>query len=337
MKGFNATIFAYGATGSGKTHTVIGSEQDPGIILRTVKGLLDYPGQFVDQPAPVTQVPEIQMSFLELYNNRAFDLLEPKATDISIRDDNGLQTHCPDLARVVIESNHQFSERFRLARNERITAPTRLNDQSSRSHAILILYIRYSDGTNIFRCATLSAIKLLSFFGRFFTLVSSSGKLNIIDLAGNEDNRKSGNCGSRMTESCQINSSLFHLSNVSRPCLEPRELHYKPPLPPPPSQNRWPLPSSVPSLRCLPVHLFSETRRTALSSTLERAVLRPLIVFPRCRACMASLSPLVSGHQRHQRREPARALPRQQAHPPPRRLPRIPPASPRPLPAALPP
>ncbi len=98
--------------------------------------------------------PEIEMSFMELYNNRAFDLLEPKGHEISIRDEHGsggLQTHCPELARVLIESNEQFIDRFRLARNERITAPTRLNDQSSRSHAMLILYIRFSDGSNIFR------------------------------------------------------------------------------------------------------------------------------------------------------------------------------------------
>ena len=89
---------------------------------------------------------------MELYNNRAFDLLEPKGHEISIRDDHGgSQTHCPELARVPIDSYEQFISRFRLARNERITAPTKLNDQSSRSHAMLILYVRFSDGTNIFR------------------------------------------------------------------------------------------------------------------------------------------------------------------------------------------
>jgi kinesin family member 22 len=218
LKGYNATIFAYGATGSGKTHTVIGTENDPGIILRTVKGLLDSPSQFVARGSPAPSL-EIQMSFLELYNNRAFDLLEPKGNEISIRDDHGSQTHCPDLARVTIVSNEQFSERFRLARNERITAPTRLNDQSSRSHAMLILYIQYSDGTNIFRCAP--ARRCLPFRNRSSPSPLRSGKLNIIDLAGNEDNRKSGNCGSRMVESCQINTSLFSLSNVCHPYRAP--------------------------------------------------------------------------------------------------------------------
>jgi hypothetical protein len=156
LKGFNATIFAYGATGSGKTHTVIGTETDPGIILRTVRALLEAPGQFftghlTGQESQTVQ-PEIEMSFMELYNNRAFDLLEPKGHEISIRDDHGgSQTHCPELARVPIDSYEQFISRFRLARNERITAPTKLNDQSSRSHAMLILYVRFSDGTNIFR------------------------------------------------------------------------------------------------------------------------------------------------------------------------------------------
>ena len=156
MRGFNATIFAYGATGSGKTHTVIGTESDPGIILRTVRALLEAPGQFFTEQSTghenqISQ-PEIEMSFMELYNNRVFDLLEPKGHEISVRDDHGgSQAQCPDLARVPIESNEQFIDRFRLARNERITAPTKLNDQSSRSHAMLILYIRFSDGSNIFR------------------------------------------------------------------------------------------------------------------------------------------------------------------------------------------
>ena len=158
LKGFDANIFAYGAKGSGKTHTVIGTESDPGIILRTVRALLEardqfLAGQLTGHEKQIVQS-EIEMSFMELYKNSAVacDLLGPKGHEISIRGNHkGLKTPCPELVRVPIESNEQFIDRFRLASKERTTAHAMFSHQSIPSHAVLILYIRFSDGSNIFR------------------------------------------------------------------------------------------------------------------------------------------------------------------------------------------
>ena len=119
-----------------------------------MRALLEAPSQFFtgqNEEENRNVQPELQMSFMELYNDSAFDLLEPKGREIRIDDFVGPQAQDPDLARVLIESNEQFTERFRQARNGRTTAPTRLKEHSSPSHAMLILYIRYADGSNIFR------------------------------------------------------------------------------------------------------------------------------------------------------------------------------------------
>ena len=303
MKGYNATIFAYGATGSGKTHTVLGTENDPGIILRTVKGLLDCPDQFLDRGSQLAQAPVIQMSFLELYNNRAFDLLEPKGNEISIRDDHGLQTHCPDLARITISSNEQFSERFRLARNERITAPTRLNDQSSRSHAMLILYIQYSDGTSIFRCICANICPHSATLTHLFSPIPAAAS-----------STSSTSPATRTTASpATAARGWWRAARSTRPSSASATCGRALPEPPRrPSSGPSPLVSARPQAASLP---------PAPPPPLPR---HPL---PACRGVVSPTPTppypprLCAGDQRHQRGQPARAVPGQQAHPPPRRLP----------------
>ncbi len=156
VKGFNATIFAYGATGSGKSHTIIGSDKDPGIIPRSVRALLEGPSVFLCGNIPErarhsVQLQDLQVSFMEIYNNKVTDLLGNKDRDLSIREDQDLQVHCPDLTKIKVESMQNFLDIFGAAKNARSTAATNLNDQSSRSHAMLMLHSRYSDGVNMFR------------------------------------------------------------------------------------------------------------------------------------------------------------------------------------------
>ncbi|CAN1769900.1 Kinesin-like protein KIN-10B [Linum perenne] len=172
--GCNATVFAYGATGSGKTYTMQGSEELPGLMPLAMSNVLSR-GSRIGSSA--------EISYYEVYLDRCYDLLEQNETEISILEDKDGKIHVKGLSQVSVSSMQEFQEVF---------SRGSLNDVSSRSHGVLVITVStpLEDGSSI------------------------SGKLNLIDLAGNEDNRKTFNEGIRLLESAKINQSLFALSNV---------------------------------------------------------------------------------------------------------------------------
>ncbi|XP_010654285.1 kinesin-like protein KIN-10B isoform X1 [Vitis vinifera] len=183
--GCNATVFAYGATGSGKTYTMQGTDELPGLMPLTMSAVLTMCWSTASTA---------EMSYYEVYMDRCYDLLEVKAKEIAILDDKDGQIHLKGLSRVPISSMSEFYEVFSHGIQRRKVAHTGLNDVSSRSHGVLVISVSTpcDDG-----------------FGAVVT-----GKLNLIDLAGNEDNRRTCNEGIRLQESAKINQSLFALSNV---------------------------------------------------------------------------------------------------------------------------
>ncbi|KAI4356474.1 hypothetical protein L6164_000496 [Bauhinia variegata] len=185
FNGCNATVFAYGATGSGKTYTMQGTEEQPGLMPLAVSMVLS-----ICQNTGSTA----HISYYEVYMDRCYDLLKVKAKEISILDDKDGQIHLRGLSQVPITTMSEFQEVFSSGVQRRKVAHTGLNDVSSRSHGVLVISVSTpsSDGT----AATVN------------------GKLNLIDLAGNEDNRRTCNEGIRLQESAKINQSLFALSNV---------------------------------------------------------------------------------------------------------------------------
>jgi len=185
FQGINATIFAYGMTGAGKTHTMQGSTEAPGIIPRVANRIVEL--------AETTQKPtEILVSYLEIYNERVYDLLEPKGDeqDLPIRQANG-EIMIPGLSVKKITTFSAFEQLYKKACKNRTVASNGINNLSSRSHAILSLNVRLTDDVKI-----------------------TTGKINLIDLAGSEDNRYTDNRGQRLTESSNINTSLFVLGKV---------------------------------------------------------------------------------------------------------------------------
>ncbi|KAH7867405.1 hypothetical protein Vadar_032943 [Vaccinium darrowii] len=182
--GCNATVFAYGATGSGKTYTMQGTDEIPGLIplaMSTVLSLCQSTGSIAE------------ISYYEVYMDRCYDLMEVKPQEISVMEDKDGEIHLKGLSRVPVNSMSEFHEAFSCGNQRRKVAHTGLNDVSSRSHGVL-------------------AITVSSPCGEGSGLVT--GKLNLIDLAGNEDNRRTCNEGIRLQESAKINQSLFALSNV---------------------------------------------------------------------------------------------------------------------------
>uniref|UniRef100_A0A671RB17 Kinesin-like protein n=1 Tax=Sinocyclocheilus anshuiensis TaxID=1608454 RepID=A0A671RB17_9TELE len=192
LNGQNASVFAYGPTGAGKTHTMLGSQEQPGIIPRAVKEVF----KLVDVQEKEQDGWEysVGMSYLEIYNEKVLDLLSPGSQDLPIREDKDRNILIPGLTRTPLLSFTDFDTHFIPASLNRTTASTKINQRSSRSHAILLIKVVKSQRGPPHRQQT--------------------GKLYLVDLAGSEDNRRTGNQGIRLKESGAINLSLFTLSKV---------------------------------------------------------------------------------------------------------------------------
>ncbi|KAF3568199.1 hypothetical protein DY000_02019955, partial [Brassica cretica] len=179
FNGFNATVLAFGATGSGKTFTMQGTDELPGLMPLAMSTILSM----CEETASRAEV-----SYYEVYLDRCWDLLEVKATEVAIWEDKDGQVHLKGLSSIPVNSMPEFHDAYSCGVQRRKVAHTGLNDVSSRSHGVLVISVLSEGGV--------------------------TGKINLIDLAGNEDNRRTDNEGIRLQESAKINQSLFALSNV---------------------------------------------------------------------------------------------------------------------------
>ncbi|KAI9297995.1 kinesin-domain-containing protein [Neoconidiobolus thromboides FSU 785] len=195
IKGLDATIFCYGMTGAGKTYTLEGTESDPGLIPKCLRYLFKKRQDFlkINHENEFT----VTMSYMEVYKETVFDLLLPREQQsfggLNIRENSKREIFVADLTHKTVNSINEFLKEFNFACRNRSTASTKLNTRSSRSHAILTINIKIK-----------SSIEKRSYIG----------KLSMIDLAGSEDNRRTGNNLERMAESGAINKSLFVLGQV---------------------------------------------------------------------------------------------------------------------------
>ncbi|OJD12700.1 hypothetical protein AJ78_06751 [Emergomyces pasteurianus Ep9510] len=197
FNGFDVTIFAYGVTGTGKTHTMRGGKSlnDRGVIPRLLSGIYRRSRKIEKDSQGDTKV-DVAMSYYEIYNDKVFDLFEPSekrtAAGLPLRDAGG-KTVVVGLTERPCTSLKEFEVLYDHANVNRSTSATKLNAHSSRSHAIL-------------------CVKLVVITGEQ-THVSVA---SCIDLAGSEDNRRTDNGKERMVESASINKSLFVLAQ----CVE---------------------------------------------------------------------------------------------------------------------
>ncbi|XP_059499238.1 kinesin-like protein KIF22 isoform X1 [Stegostoma tigrinum] len=194
LNGQNASVFAYGPTGAGKTHTMLGSAKQPGVVPRSLLDIFRMVREQRDQLGGPSWSFSVTMSYLEIYQEKVLDLLETKHQDLPIREDQDKNIFIPKLTEQPITSFVEFEQFFLPATQRRTTASTKLNCRSSRSHSVLLIKVVKLQREAPFRQLT--------------------GKLYLIDLAGSEDNRKTGNEGVRLKESGAINTSLFVLSKV---------------------------------------------------------------------------------------------------------------------------
>ncbi|CAO2583344.1 Kinesin-like protein KIF22 [Lemmus lemmus] len=192
LEGQNASVLAYGPTGAGKTHTMLGSPEQPGVIPRALMDLLQLTREESAEGRPWDL--SVTMSYLEIYQEKVLDLLDPASGDLVIREDCRGNILIPGLTQKPIASFSDFEQHFLPASRNRSVGATRLNQRSSRSHAVLLVKVDQRERLAPFR--------------------QREGKLYLIDLAGSEDNRRTGNQGIRLKESGAINSSLFVLGKV---------------------------------------------------------------------------------------------------------------------------
>lgn len=207
LDGYNATVFAYGATGCGKTHTISGTPDDPGVIFLTMKELFERIELLRD-----TKIIELSLSFLEIYNETIRDLLNPDTSckKLVLREDANKKILVSNLSLHKPESVHDVMEMILQGNQNRTSSPTEANATSSRSHAVLQINVmqknRTADLTEEHTFATLS----------------------IIDLAGSERAAATKNRGARLNEGANINKSLLALGNCINALCDPRRRNHIP-------------------------------------------------------------------------------------------------------------
>ena len=197
LDGYNVCIFAYGQTGAGKTHTMQGSDTDPGISFRAVAELFR-----IIQHERTDYKYDVSVTLFEIYMENVRDLMVDPATakdrdghdliKYEIRKgDKGM--YIDQLKQTAVKCQKDVIEVIERGMVNRAVGQTDMNDYSSRSHMLLTIYV---EGTN------------------HATGLKSFGKLHMVDLAGSERLSQSGSTGVRLKEAASINKSLSNLGNV---------------------------------------------------------------------------------------------------------------------------
>nr|XP_006816577.1 PREDICTED: kinesin-like protein KIF18A-like [Saccoglossus kowalevskii] len=198
LNGYNCSVFAYGATGAGKTFTMLGSPESPGVMFNTMVELYKRIDSIKEE-----KTCNIAISYLEVYNENIRDLLNP-GMPLAVREDStkgvvvsGLSLHQPSSAEDLLHM-------LEYGNQNRTQHPTDANAQSSRSHAVFQVFVRQKA-----RTAGLSAdVKV--------------AKMSLIDLAGSERATVTTNRGARFREGANINKSLLALGNCINALANPK-------------------------------------------------------------------------------------------------------------------
>lgn len=204
LDGYNGTVMAYGQTGTGKTFTLgrLGDEDtsNRGIMVRAMEDILA-------DVSPETD--SVSVSYLQLYMETLQDLLDPANDNIPfVEDPKTGDVSVPGATVVEIRNQSSFLELLRLGEAHRFAANTKLNTESSRSHAILMVHVKRS----VVREEVLSGEEgEPSELGRPFRPLIRKSKLVVVDLAGSERIHKSGSEGHLLEEAKSINLSLSAL------------------------------------------------------------------------------------------------------------------------------
>ncbi|MCJ8731080.1 hypothetical protein PDJAM_G00191800 [Pangasius djambal] len=201
MNGYNGTIFAYGQTGSGKTFTMLGpneltdfSDELRGVIPRSFEYLFFLISREVEKSAGAKSF-LCKCSFIEIYNEQVFDLLDSASASLFLREDIKKGVFVEGAVEKYAASAAEAYQVLSMGWRNRRVASTSMNRESSRSHAVFTMTLESKEtGQEVVNIRT--------------------SQLNLVDLAGSERQRDTHAEGSRLKEASSINRSLMCLGQV---------------------------------------------------------------------------------------------------------------------------
>ena len=194
LRGEHSLLFAYGITNAGKTYTIQGNSENPGILPRALQNIFSRAGSVESEDGEIS----ISVSYLEIYNERIYDLFaEPPRNKWETRKVLGLKevkgrVVVNGLKKLRVNNATEALQRAQEGLQNRAVAETSLNADSSRSHSIFTIYVHGLKGNK------------------------RPGRYSIVDLAGSERGDRTNARGSRANEANKINSSLMHLIHCVR-------------------------------------------------------------------------------------------------------------------------
>ena len=182
-------MFAYGATGSGKTHTMVGNQSDPGLMVLSLRDVF----RFIASDGGEKDY-KVECSYTEVYNELVYDLLVPNSPALELREDPERGPMVSGLTHVAVDDENAIFELLRKGNARRKTEETGANAVSSRSHAVLEIWVTRTDRNHYCKAYT-------------------TGKLALVDLAGAERASETNNRGHQLRDGANINRSLLSLAN----------------------------------------------------------------------------------------------------------------------------
>eukprot|EP00759_Apiculatamorpha_spiralis_P004548 PhF_6_TR12646/c0_g1_i1/m.20059/K17914/KIF13; kinesin family member 13 len=225
--GYNVCIFAYGQTGSGKTYTMMGNQEEPGLIPRICDALIAERNTRTTNKGIDEQVAfnvKIEVRYFEIYNEKVQDLLATlrkgagqqtgpggkpvKSTDLKVRNHPIHGPYVEGCEAVEVQSSSDIMKLLEVGNAERTVASTKMNDRSSRSHALFRLQV-----TQLWTQEAQGP-------GQKPTTSERVSTLNLVDLAGSERIKASGVSGVELTQATNINLSLTTLRRVIDALIE---------------------------------------------------------------------------------------------------------------------
>ncbi|MCJ1363569.1 Kinesin [Acarospora aff. strigata] len=204
FEGYHTCIFAYGQTGSGKSYTMMGTPEQPGLIPRTCEDLF----QRIESSSSPNISYNVRVSYFEVYNEHVRDLLVPRTDPpyyLKIRESPTEGPYVKDLTDVPVKNFAEIMRHMRMGDASRTTASTKMNDTSSRSHAVFTIMLKqiHHDLSTDETTERLARIRL-------------------VDLAGSERAKATEATGARLREGSNINKSLTTLGRVIAALADPR-------------------------------------------------------------------------------------------------------------------
>jgi len=191
VAGYNATVFAYGQSGSGKTHTMMGNDvfndELKGVVPRAITDLFQAV-MVADQSIEFS----FKCSLLEIYKEKLRDLFDSQNSDLRIKESPSRGIFVENLSEFSVACEDEMLELLSIGERMRTVASTNLNAQSSRSHQLFMVEVKQKLPND----------------------TEKRGVLNLVDLAGSEKIGWSGVTGNKLEETKKINLSLSALGNV---------------------------------------------------------------------------------------------------------------------------